>query len=129
MIADCDKLKAAGITPFNASIQDGWRGFIWFEELMIRTNPDAYLKLNAGQLKYTDEPVRNAFKIWTDFYAKGYFTDPTSKEEPLDFARGKAAMYLIGDWAVGLVEKGGVKAGKDFGGFIMPTRIPRCLTP
>jgi len=124
LMEDADKLKAAGITPFNATIQDGWRGFIWFEELMIRTDPEAYAALNAGKLKYTDEPVRKAFKLWTEMYKKGYFTDPTSNEEPLDFARGKAAMYLIGDWAIGLVEKGGVKAGTDFGGFIMPNVDP-----
>ncbi|MBV9633653.1 MAG: extracellular solute-binding protein [Methylobacteriaceae bacterium] len=120
LMADCDKLKKANITPFNATIQEGWRGFIWFEELMIRTNPDAYAQLNAGKLKYTDPAVQKAFKIWGDLYAKGYFTDPASQEEPLDFARGKAAMYLIGDWAINLVAKGGMKPGEDFDAFIMP---------
>ncbi|BCP51994.1 hypothetical protein K32_06110 [Kaistia sp. 32K] len=124
LIAAADKLKAAGITPFNASIQDGWRGFVWFQELLLRTNPEAYALLNQGKLKYTDEPVKNVFKIWNDFYAKGYFTDPTSQEEPLDFARGKGAMYLFGDWIIGLVEKGGMKAGTDFGAFIMPNVDP-----
>jgi multiple sugar transport system substrate-binding protein len=124
LMAACEKLKAAGITPFNATIQEGWRGFVWFEELMIRTDPEAYVALNQGKIKYTDEPVRNAFKIWTDLYAKGYFTDPASQEEQLDFARGKAAMYLAGDWAIGLVEKGGLKAGQDFDAFIMPNVNP-----
>lgn len=120
LMAACDKLKAAGITPFNASIQEGWRGFVWFEELLIRTDPDAYEALNKGKLKYTDEPVRNVFKIWTELYAKGYFTDPASQEEQLDFARGKAAMYLAGDWNIGLIEKAGLKPGEEFDGFIMP---------
>ncbi|MBS3648494.1 extracellular solute-binding protein [Pseudaminobacter sp. 19-2017] len=120
LMATCEKLKAAGITPFNASLQEGWRGFVWFEELLIRTNPDAYVALNEGKLKYTDEPVKKVFEIWGDLYAKGYFTDPASQEEQLDFARGKAAMYLAGDWNIGLVEAGGLKAETDFGGFIMP---------
>jgi multiple sugar transport system substrate-binding protein len=124
LIATADKLKAAGITPFNASIQDGWRGFVWFQELLLRTNPEAYALLNQGKLKYTDEPVKNVFKIWNEFYEKGYFTDPTSQEEPLDFARGKGAMYLFGDWVIGLVEKGGMKAGTDFEAFIMPNVDP-----
>ncbi len=124
MMDDCEKLKTAGITPFDATVQDGWRGFIWFEELMIRTNPDAYIALNKGKLKYTDEPVRAAFKLWTDMYAKGYFTPAESQEEVLDFARGKAAMYLAGDWAIGLVQQGGLKAGIDFDGFIMPSVDP-----
>jgi len=124
LMATSAKLKAAGITPFNASLQEGWRGFVWFEELLIRTDPDAYVALNQGKLKYTDEPVRNVFKIWGDLYAKGYFTDPASQEEQLDFARGKAAMYLAGDWNIGLIEKGGLKAGDDFDGFIMPNVKP-----
>ena len=115
-----DKLKAAGITPFVASVQDGWRGFIWFEEFMIRTDPEAYIALNLGKIKYTDEPVRKAMMLWADFYAKGYFNDPTTKEEQLDFARGKGAMNLIGDWAIGQVEAGGIKAGTDFDAFLMP---------
>jgi multiple sugar transport system substrate-binding protein len=119
-----EKLKAAGITPFNASLQEGWRGFVWFEELLIRTDADAYLALNEGKLKYTDEPVQRVFEIWGDLYSKGYFTDPASQEEQLDFARGKAAMYLAGDWNIGLIEAAGLKAGEGFGAFIMPNVDP-----
>ncbi len=43
-------LKAAGITPINATVQDGWRGFVWFQELMLRTNPEAYNALHTGEL-------------------------------------------------------------------------------
>ncbi|HTW28193.1 MAG TPA: extracellular solute-binding protein [Acetobacteraceae bacterium] len=120
----CAKLKAAGITPFNATIQDGWRGFIWFEELLIRTDPDAYAKLNAGQIAYTSEPVKKVFQIWGDLYAKGYFTPATSNEEFLDFARGKAAMYLIGDWAYVNLRQDGLQPGSGFEAFIMPNITP-----
>jgi len=119
-LSNAEKLKAAGITPFVATTQDGWRGFIWFEEIMLRTNPEAYMGLHSGKIAYDSEPVRNAFKIWVDWYAKGYFTDPRSTEEVADFAKNKGSMNLIGDWAVGLVEKAGMKPGTDFGAFIMP---------
>ena len=124
LMADAEKLKAAGITPFNATLQDGWRGFIWFEELLVRTDAEAYDKLNRGEIKYTDPAVQRVFEIWGDLYAKGYFSDPASQEEQPDFVRGKGAMYLIGDWAIGLVEAAGFKAGKDFGAFIMPNVDP-----
>ena len=124
LITAADKLKAAGITPFHATTQDGWRGFIWFQEIMIRTNPDAYNGLHTGDVAYDSEPVRKAFEIWSDWYAKGYFSDPRSNEEIEDFARGKGAIYLIGDWAIGNVEKAGMKAGEDFGAFIMPNMDP-----
>ncbi|MHA1158853.1 MAG: ABC transporter substrate-binding protein, partial [Alphaproteobacteria bacterium] len=52
LIAAADKLKAAGFTPFHATTQDGWRGFIWFQEIMIRTNPDAYNALHTGEVAY-----------------------------------------------------------------------------
>jgi multiple sugar transport system substrate-binding protein len=123
LMAVCDKLKAS-ITPFNATIQDGWRGFIWFEELMIRTDPDAYAQLNAGKIRYTSEPVKKVFALWGELYAKGYFTPPTSNEEFLDFARGKAAMYLIGDWAYVNVKQGGLQPGEGFDAFIMPNKTP-----
>jgi len=32
-------LKAAGITPFHATTQEGWRGFIWFQEIMPTRAP------------------------------------------------------------------------------------------
>ncbi len=124
LIAAADKLKAAGFTPFHATTQDGWRGFIWFQEIMLRTDPEAYKGLHTGEVAYDSEPVRNAFKIWSDWYAKGYFDDPRSNEEAADFARGKGAIYLIGDWAIGLVEAAGMKPGEDFGGFIMPNMDP-----
>ena len=58
-------------------------------------------------MPYDSDAVRNAFQIWADWYAKGYFSDPRSTEEAADFARGKGSIYLIGDWAVGLIEAAG----------------------
>lgn len=117
-------LKEAGITPFHATTQDGWRGFIWFQEIMIRTNPEAYAGLHDGSVAYDSDAVRNAFQIWSDWYAKGYFTDPRSNDEVGDFAKGAGAIYLIGDWAVGIVEGAGMTAGEDFSAFIMPNQDP-----
>jgi ABC-type glycerol-3-phosphate transport system substrate-binding protein len=78
------------------------------------------MKLNQGEIGYTSDPVRKVFKIWGDLYAKGYFTPATSNEEVLNFARGKAAMYLMGDWAIQNIKEGGMKPGADFGAFVMP---------
>ena len=48
LMAAAEALKASGHTPFHATTQDGWRGFIWFQEIMLRTNPDAYKGLHDG---------------------------------------------------------------------------------
>ncbi len=120
LMSDADKLKAAGITPFVTSTQDGWRGFIWFEELMIRTNPKAYLGLFDGTTSYDGPEVHKVFKIWEDMYAKGYFTDPRSNQEVQDFASGKGAMDLMGEWAIGLMTDAGMKIGQDLDAFVTP---------
>ena len=125
LMAAAAKLKAAGVTPFEATVQEGWRGFIWFEELMIRTDPQAYKGLHDGSVPYDGPAVQRVFQVWADLYAKGYFTDPRSNEEPQDFARGKAAMYLIGEWAEGIVDNAGLKADSGFGAFIMPNVDPK----
>lgn len=119
LMADADKLKAAGITPFNATVHEGWRGFVWFQELMLRTDPEALAGLHDGSVPYDSEPVRNVFKLWTDMYAKGYFTDPRSNEEIEDFARGNAGMYLMGEWVVGSLAANGLATDK-LGAFIVP---------
>jgi ABC-type glycerol-3-phosphate transport system substrate-binding protein len=75
-------------------------------------------------VQYDSAAVQKAFQLWSDMYAKGYFTDPRSNEEAQDFARGKAAMYLIGEWAEGIVENAGLKADSGFGAFIMPNVDP-----
>jgi ABC-type glycerol-3-phosphate transport system substrate-binding protein len=56
------RIKAAGQTPFLATTQDGWRGFIWFQELLLRTDPKAYVGLNNGSVAYDSPAVRNVFR-------------------------------------------------------------------
>lgn len=119
LMAVAGKLKAAGKTPFLATTQEGWRGFIWFQELMLRTNPQAYLGLHDGTVAYDSEPVRKVFELWSKMYADGWFSDPRSNEEVNDFVRGNGAMYLIGEWSVGLVETAGFPADR-LGVFVMP---------
>lgn len=117
-------LKAAGITPFEASVQDGWRGFIWFQEFMIRTNPDAYNKLHTGELAYDSPEVHAAFDMWVDWASKGYFTDPRTTTEAADFAGGSAAMYLMGEWVIGSLGESGMDIDANLGAFIMPNADP-----
>ena len=113
-------LKAAGHTPFHASVQDGWRGFIWFSEIMIRQNPEAYKGLHTGDVAYDGPEVQAVFDQWVEWYDKGYFGDMRTPEEAQDFARGKGSMYLMGEWITGNLEQFGMTIGDDLGVFIMP---------
>lgn len=119
LMANADAIVAAGETPFLATVHEGWRGFIWFQELLLRLHPEAYNGLNDGSAPYDGPEVRAVFEIWADMYANGYFSDPRSTEEFNDYARGAGVMYLIGEWAYGLVTEAGVPA-EDVGVFIMP---------
>jgi len=124
--ADAAKLKAAGITPFGATVDGRWPSFIWFQEFLIRQDPDLYNKLMAGQVKYTDPGVTQVFKTWADWIGKGYFTDPsitfgTAGANALagQFAQGKVAMILVGTWYASTLTDAGIPAD-DIGAFIMP---------
>ncbi|NJM82544.1 MAG: extracellular solute-binding protein [Tabrizicola sp.] len=119
LMAAAEKIKASGRTPFLATTQEGWRGFIWFQELMLRTNPEAYLGLHDGSVAYDSDAVRAAFQMWADMAAKGWFSDPRSVEEVNDFVRGDGVIYLIGEWATGLVTTAGFPE-EHLGVFIMP---------
>lgn len=119
LMANADAIVAAGKTPFLATVHEGWRGFIWFQELMLRMHPEAYNGLNDGSVPYDGPEVRAVFEKWADMYAKGYFSDPRSTEEFNDYVRGAGAMYLIGEWAAGLVVEAGFPK-EDLGVFIVP---------
>lgn len=120
----CDKLKAAGFTPINAPASGGWMPFIWFSQLVLGTNPDAFVGLTDGSVAYDSEDVQNAFQVWGEMYDKGYFTDPREQDDQKYFVDGTASMFLVGDWHSGSFVEAGMEAGKDFGTFLMPALSP-----
>jgi ABC-type glycerol-3-phosphate transport system substrate-binding protein len=119
-------LKHNNVTPFGATIQGRWPAFIWFEEFLIRQDPDLYNKLMTGQAKYTDQGVTNMFAKWKEWIDKGYFTDPSidfgtagSNAMASQFAQGKLGMILVGTWYFSTITGAGMSAD-DIGAFIMP---------
>jgi multiple sugar transport system substrate-binding protein len=119
-----DKLKAAGFTPINGPASNGWMPFIWFSQLVLGTNPDSFVGLTDGTVAYDSPDVQNAFKVWGEMYAKGYFTDPREQQAEKFFVDGSASMFLIGDWMTGTIAATGMKPNEDFGTFLMPALSP-----
>ena len=128
--ADLEKiaatLKQNNVTPFGATVDGRWPSFIWFEEFLVRQDPDLYGKLMNGQAKYTDAGVKQVFATWKDWIGKGYFTDPSiafgtagTNAMAGEFAKGNLAMILVGSWYASTLQQAGV-AGDDLGAFIMP---------
>lgn len=130
LTAAAAKLKAAGITPFGATVDGRWPAFIWFQEFLVRQNPDLYNRLMNGEAKYTDPEVEQVFKTWKDWIDKGWFTDPSisfgtagTNAMASEFAQGKLAMILVGTWYAATLQEAGMKPD-DIGIFIMPNEKP-----
>ncbi len=119
-------LKANGVTPMAESVQGRWPAFIIFEEMVARQDPDLYVKLCEGKVKYSDPRVKKAFEVWADLIKKGYFTDASVSlfsDAPRLFNTGKIAMVPIGTWYYSQLKNGGVPEDS-IGIFIMPPVNP-----
>jgi ABC-type glycerol-3-phosphate transport system substrate-binding protein len=125
-------LRSHGVTPLAATVADVWEGFIYFEEMLVRSDPKAYLDLMAGKIKYTDPSVMKAMNLWGSMIKEGDFTDPAAinfgtgsgNNLPGPFSQGKVAMVEIGSWYEPSLTAAGLKPGVDYGAFIMPDISP-----
>lgn len=124
-LGNAQKIKASGVTPFFATQEAGWTAFIWFGEILSKLDPDFYRSLVNGEAKYTDEPARKAMGIWSDLYARGFFTPPDTPwdNEPAMFKAGKVAMVPMGTWRNAIFRQNGL-TDADYGAFVMPTITP-----
>ncbi len=128
LIAACKKLKADGITPFAIGTKPLWPAAGWFDYLDLRTNGyEFHMKLTSGEIKYSDPRVKKVFEHWGELVKPGYFVKNAAALDWQDavplFAQGKAAMYLMGNFAVDVMKNAGLK--EDQIGFIkFPTIDP-----
>ncbi len=126
--ANAATLKEKGITPFGASLEGRWPAFIWFQELLVRSNPEFYARLMEGEAKYTDPEVTAVFEKWKEWIDAGYFTDPTTGFGTAGgnamaslFAQGKLAQILVGTWYVATLTEAGI-SDADIGAYILPNQ-------
>jgi len=116
-----EALKESGVTPLFATQEAGWTSFIWYAEILSKLDPDFYQKLMDGEAKYTDPTSRKAMEIWSDMFAKGWFTSPDTAwdNEPSLFAAGTVAQVPMGSWRNGLFADTMDQA--DYGAYLLPT--------
>ncbi|HET7411438.1 MAG TPA: extracellular solute-binding protein [Pararhizobium sp.] len=128
LLAACKKLKADGITPFAIGTKPLWPAAGWFDYLDLRTNGyQFHMDLTSGKVPYTDPRVKKVFDHWAELVKPGYFNKNAAALDWQDavplFAQGKAAMYLMGNFAVDVMKNAGLK--EDQIGFIkFPTIDP-----
>lgn len=114
LIAACEKLKGAGITPFAIGTKALWPTGGWFDYLDLRVNGyEFHMDLTAGKVPYTDPRVKAVFDKWAELVKPGYFLENHAALDWQDampqFVQGKAAMYLMGNFAVATMKQGGLK--------------------
>lgn len=119
--ANAEAIAAEDITPFFATIDGGWTSFIWFEELLSKTDPQLYVDLTSGDASYTDPEVREVMELWLELYESDYFTpaDTPWADEPSMLASGNVAMTVAGAWRNGAFVEAGM-TDEDYGAFVMP---------
>ena len=109
-LADCKKLKDAGIAPIAVPAKDSWTLAAWFDYLDLRINGYAFHEqLMAGEIPYTDPRVRKVYATWKTLIDDKYFVDnalsyDVDSVSPL-LVNGQAAMMLMGTFfSAGLPE-------------------------
>ncbi|WP_137136382.1 extracellular solute-binding protein [Rhizobium sp. FKY42] len=114
LLAACEKLKAAGITPFTIGTKALWPTGGWFDYLNLRVNGyEFHMDLTSGKVPYTDPRVKAVFAKWAELVKPGYFVANHAAIDWQDavpqMVQGKAAMYLMGNFAVATMKSGGLK--------------------
>ncbi|MCR5418352.1 MAG: extracellular solute-binding protein [Lachnospiraceae bacterium] len=107
--AVCEKLKAAGITPFALANAPKWTGSMYYMYLVARHSGneefDAAYTQDGGS--FTSEAFLFASDKIQDWVKKGYFPDGVNSLSPDDgqdkqlLYDGSAAMMLHGSWMAG----------------------------
>ncbi len=108
LIACCDALVAAGITPFGCAGRETWCVTEYLEPIIEKTiGYEALNEIFAGKATWNNEGVANAVTTFQDMINKGYF-DPNgmalgNDEVKANFIAGKYAFYQNGSWNCGEV--------------------------
>ncbi len=113
LIAACETLKTAGVTPFAIGTKALWPTGGWFDYLDLRVNGyEFHMDLTAGKVPYTDPKVKAVFEKWGELVKPGYFLENHAALDWQDalpqFIQGNAAMYLMGNFAVAPMKDGGL---------------------
>jgi ABC-type glycerol-3-phosphate transport system substrate-binding protein len=126
-LANAETLKSNDVTPFFSTVDGRWPAFIWFEELLIRNDPQFYVDLCEGRAKYTDPTAVKAMEDWKGLFDKEYFTDLDSTMDAAavaSFQNGEFAHIVIGSWFQGQFLDAGLVPGEDYDAFLMPNIDP-----
>ena len=113
LLSNCDALKGVGVTPFTIGTKYLWTAAGVFDYLNLRTNGyDVHNALTDGKIKYTDDRIRATFANWEEMLDRCSFIDNHASMDwqggVAAFAKGDAAMYVMGNFSVGAYRDAGL---------------------
>jgi multiple sugar transport system substrate-binding protein len=110
-VANCEKFKAANVDCLTTGTSALWPGAGIFDYIDMRTNGyEFHMDLTAGKVAWTDDKVKAAFAELAK--VQPYITANHAAIDWQDAAallvQGKAANYVMGNFAVGVFKQGGM---------------------
>ena len=130
LLAVAKKIKASGVAPFVRNVETaGTPARAWMEKLIDRTAGAEYTDaLASGKASFDDPRFRKADALWDQL--RPYWHPDVGvmqyNEAYMAFARGQAAMQLIGSWIIGSYQtEMGLVPGKDYSAFAFPSIDPK----
>ncbi len=127
-LAGCAKFKAAGIDCTTTGTKALWPSAGWFDYMNLRTNGyEFHMELANGKVEWTDPRVKETFAQWAKLIEPGYLTANHAAIDWQDamplLVQGKAATYLIGNFAVAPLKEAGM-TNDTLGFFPFPEIVP-----
>jgi multiple sugar transport system substrate-binding protein len=125
-VANCEKFTAAGIDCVTTGSKALWPIAGMFDYMNLRTNGyEFHMDLTAGKVEWTDQRVRDTFANWAKIVPH-----TTKNHAAIDWqdaaallVQGKAANYVMGNFAVGVFKEGGM-TNDNLGFMVFPEITP-----
>ena len=108
---NCPKFQAAGIDCVTTGTSALWPGAGIFDYLDLRVNGyEFHMDLTAGKIAWTDDRVKAVFAEWAKFqpYITANHAAIDWQDAAAQMVQGKAANYVMGNFAVDVFKKGGM---------------------
>jgi multiple sugar transport system substrate-binding protein len=125
-VANCEKFKAAGVDCLTTGTKALWPGAGIFDYINMRTNGyEFHMDLTAGKVKWTDPKVKATFANWAMVvpYMSANAAAIDWQDAAALLSQGKAANYVMGNFAVDTFKKGGM-TNDNLGFLIFPEITP-----
>jgi multiple sugar transport system substrate-binding protein len=110
-VANCEKFSAAGVDCLTTGSKALWPIAGIFDYMNLRTNGyQFHMDLTAGKVAWTDDKVKAVFTNWArivPFTTKNHAAIDWQDAAAL-LVQGKAANYVMGNFAVGVFKEGGM---------------------